>query len=160
MLKHAMNIFSPIIQQRLYPKTRPKPLSNWVASPKYNTVPQWQLEETKKFADDWVRWWNSAQPSWRQNADVNMLPHAVSTTKGKQQSQALKKSIRKPGPTGLLLAFVGLKWWAGIREQDPRWALALNDLSACLSFIESSDLKRSSSSNDEGGKRKKAKTKA
>ncbi|KAF8191757.1 hypothetical protein BJ912DRAFT_1058205 [Pholiota molesta] len=146
-----------ISSQRLAPATRPSPLSKWAASRNYDTLPH--LGDIGQFANDWVKWWNSAQPDWRQNPDANMLPHTVETGKGKQQIQALLKAIRKSGPTAFLPVVVGLKWWAGIREQDPRWMLAVKDVSDCLAMFESSNLKRPSTSNNESGKKKKAKTK-
>lgn len=75
-------------------------------------------------------WWNSIQPKWRRNP-ANGLPFDMSIGKSKDMS-----SVRKGGPSGLVTLLIGLKWWADIRDSDPRWGLAVEDLTTCFtSFI-------------------------
>jgi hypothetical protein len=68
-------------------------------------------------------------------------------------------SVRKAGPSGLVTLLIGLKWWAGIRDSDPRWGLAVLDFTACLTSFITVTTKRKGNDDDtvEEGKKKKRK---
>ena len=110
-------------------KSRPQLFSKWVGTRNFNALPL--IPDYADFAKDWIGWWNSVQPKWRQNP-ANGLPLDISSGKSKETMS----SVRKGGPSGLVTLLIGLKWWANIRDSDPRWGLAVQDLIACLtSFI-------------------------
>jgi len=64
----------------------------------------------------------------------------------------------KGGPSGLVTLLIGLKWWASIRDSDPRWGLAVQDLITCFtSFITGSTKRKGDDVVTEKSKEKKRK---
>jgi len=130
-------------------KARPVLFSKWVGNRNYNAIPE--IKDYPEFANDWITWWNSVQPKWRQNPALG-LPLAISTGKAKDNLVAL----RKGGPSGLVTLLVGLKWWACIRNDDVRWKLAVGDLRACFTALTGGASKRKApEASDNGKKRQK-----
>ena len=107
-------------------KERPVLLTKWIGTRRYSNIPK--IPDVQLFADEWVRWWNSMQPKWRQNANGDGLPMALPI--GKTKDDLLP--LRKGGPSGIVTILIGLKWWASIRNEDKRWKHAVEDISACF----------------------------
>ncbi|KAJ3519153.1 hypothetical protein NMY22_g13332 [Coprinellus aureogranulatus] len=43
--------------------------------------------------------------------------------------------LRSPGKSGLVTVLIGLKWWAPLRDSDPRWLEAVKDMKSCFIHI-------------------------
>jgi hypothetical protein len=82
-------------------------------------------------------WWNSVQLKWHQNP-ANRLPLHIASGKSKGNMS----SVMKGGPSGLVTLLIGLKWWASIRDSDPRWGLAVQDSIACFTSFTTGSMKR------------------
>lgn len=116
-------------------KFRPQIFSKWVGTRNFNALPP--IPDYADFAKDWIGWWNSVQPKWRQNP-ANGLP--LDITSGK--SKGNMSSVMKGGPSGLVTLLIGLKWWANIRDSDLRWGLAVQDLIGCFTSFITGSMKR------------------
>ncbi|KAF8955436.1 hypothetical protein BDZ97DRAFT_1598155, partial [Flammula alnicola] len=92
---------------RLGAKMRPSILSKWLLNGRrYDDIPL--IENVDFMADDWLDWWNAIQPKWRQAMGKGSLPLPLSAATGKDDIACL----RKAGPTGMIAALIGLKWWS------------------------------------------------
>jgi hypothetical protein len=102
-------------------------LSKWLqGGRKYNAIPE--LTNTTGLKDEWMKWWVSMQPTWRQVNGTGSLPVSLANAKAKDEIASIKKS----GPSGLVTVLIGLKWWASLRENDEEWAAAVTDLKDCF----------------------------
>lgn len=134
-------------------KERPVLLTKWIGTRRYSNIPK--IPDVQLFADEWVRWWNSMQPKWRQNSTGDGLPMALTQGKTKDDFSPL----RKGGPSGVVTILIGLKWWASIRNEDKRWDLAVEDISACFGAFATASVKRKAGPlADNKGRGKKQKT--
>ncbi|RXW18009.1 hypothetical protein EST38_g7846 [Candolleomyces aberdarensis] len=103
---------------------RPETLSRWItAGKKYPTVPTLNEQEREEFATAWLDWWKEMQPVARKYSHDDELPLPL-------QAKHDLSTIKKGGPSGLVLALIGLKWWyrPGLRM----WDRAVEDLRGCL----------------------------
>jgi hypothetical protein len=131
-------------------KERPVLLTKWIGTRRYSNIPK--IPDVQLFADEWVRWWNSIQPKWRQNKTGDGLPMALANGKTKDDLSPL----RKGGPSGIVTILIGLKWWASIRNEDKRWMLAVEDISACFGAFVSGKRKAGPLADNKGrGKKQK-----
>jgi len=104
-------------------------LSKWFqAGRKYNTIPN--ITNASQFKDEWITWWTSMQPSWRQAPVKGDLPLPMANAKDKDDTGCIKKG----GPSGLVTVLVGLKWWVSLQENDAMWEAAVNDLNGCFEY--------------------------
>ncbi|KAJ2911433.1 hypothetical protein MD484_g8980, partial [Candolleomyces efflorescens] len=123
---------------------RPEMLSKWIgAGKRYNVVPALDEQEREAFATAWLDWWKEMQPVARKYSHEDELPSPL-------QAKHNLSTIKKGGPSGLVLALVGLKWWyrPGLRL----WDRAVEDLRACLEKMTSSngDVEFEDSDDEEG----------
>jgi hypothetical protein len=135
---------------------RPVELAKWLSSRRYSHPPK--IEDCAKFANDWLLWWNSIQPQWRRTSEVNSLPLALSTATQKQNMTSLKKT----GPSGIVVVLISLKWWYTVQGEDERWGKAVDDIHECLKLFMLDDGKRKAigeGDDGDGGSKKKQKTK-
>lgn len=93
---------------------------------KFQTLPN--IDDVTGYAEEWLAWWNSLQPKWRQSSGDGSLPLPLSVAKTKEDVVCLKKG----GPSGLLTVLIGLKWWASIRGEDTRWLASVKDIRGCM----------------------------
>jgi len=93
------------------------------------------------------------QPKWRRNATDDGLPMALANGKPKDDLSQL----RKGGPSGIVTILIGLKWWASIRNEDKRWKLAVDDISACFGAF-ATGKRKAGPLTDNKGRGKKQKT--
>ncbi|KAF8166957.1 hypothetical protein BJ912DRAFT_829011, partial [Pholiota molesta] len=84
---------------------RPGLLSNWIQKRRYDQIPS--LPDVQVFADEWVSWWNSIQPTWRRSTVPNTLPLPLSSAKPNEDVCML----RKHGASGLVVVIASLAWW-------------------------------------------------
>ena len=136
---------------RMPAKERPILLTKWIGTCRYSNIPK--IPDVQVFADEWVRWWNSMQPKWRQNATADGLPMALPNGKTKDDLSPL----RKGGPSGIVTILIGLKWWASIHNEDKRWKLAVEDISACFGAFASGSKRKAGPLADNKGRGKKPK---
>jgi hypothetical protein len=137
---------------RMPAKERPALLMKWIGTRRYSNIPK--IPDVQVFADEWVRWWKSMQPKWRQNATSNGLPMALSDSKPKDDLSAL----RKDGTSGIVAILIGLKWWASIREMDKQWNLAVDDIYTCFrAFSAQAGKRKGGPLTDNKGRGKKTK---
>jgi len=57
LLKHKLRLNS---QHRINAQSHPEILSCWVPNHKYHIIPE--IDDKQKFAEEWLKWWNSLQP--------------------------------------------------------------------------------------------------
>ncbi|KAF9549377.1 hypothetical protein CPC08DRAFT_729374 [Agrocybe pediades] len=107
---------------------RPEALKKWLAARKYNSQPAFS-DNGRAFSREWLKWWNTLQPEWRQSHTEHSLPlsHEVGTAKDDLGV------IRKGGPSGIMAVLVGLKWWAALGSAgDVSWENAVEDVLLCF----------------------------
>src|SRR6266700_7416446 len=56
-------------------KLRPGILSKWLISRKFHALPN--VDDVGGYAKEWLSWWNSVQPKWRQLSVTGSLPLAL-----------------------------------------------------------------------------------
>jgi hypothetical protein len=117
-------------------KSRPGILSKWLMNRKFHTLPN--IDDVAGYAEEWLVWWNSLQPKWRQSSGDGLLPLPLATASQKKDIVCLKKG----GPSGLVTVLIGLKWWASIRSDDARWLDAVSDIRACMEDLIAPEGKR------------------
>jgi hypothetical protein len=120
-------------QYRMGVKSRPPLFLKWVGNRNFNALPQIPDYTTLQTIglDGGTR--------YNRSGDRTLQTEYLSTSRAESPRTACQ-SVRKGGPSGLVTLLIGLKWWAGIRDSDPRWGLAVLDFTACLtSFITCND---------------------
>lgn len=103
---------------------RPAALAKWASSLTPGSFEPVVMPD-QQFANEWVDWWNDVQPDWRKGFSGN-LPNRL----GAVNVNLLQ--LKKPGPSGLVIFLMSLKWWSNLRSVDGRWAMAVADLADCL----------------------------
>ena len=116
-------------------KSRPGILSKWLVNRKFHILPN--VDDVAGYAEEWLAWWNSLQPKWRQSSGEGLLPLPLSAASKKDIV-----SLKKGGPSGLVTVLIGLKWWASIRSDDVRWLAAVEDIRACMEDLVAPEGKR------------------
>jgi hypothetical protein len=130
-------------------KSRPGVLSKWLMTRKFQTLPN--VDDIAGYAEEWLVWWNSIQPKWRQSSGDGLLPLPLSIAEKKEDIVCLKKG----GPSGLVTVLIGLKWWASIRGQDARWLASVEDIRGCMENLVAPEKKKKGG--DDIGQEKKRK---
>ena len=129
-------------------KLWPPILSRWLNNRKFHALTD--ISDTAGFAQEWLYWWNSVQPKWRQSMEKDCLPLPLST-RNKDDLVCLKKG----GPSGLVTVLIGLKWWAPICDKDVRWLAAVEDVKACMEDFIGSGRKHKGEENERVGKKQR-----
>lgn len=101
-------------------------LSSWIHKCRYEQIPS--VLDIQVFADEWVSWWNSIQPTWRCSTVPNTLPLPLSSAKPNEDVCVL----RKYGSSGLVVVITSLVWWASARNTDACWEAAVVNLHSCV----------------------------
>lgn len=115
---------------------------------KFHALPD--VDDIGRYAKEWLSWWNSVQPKWRQSSVTGSLPLALSIASDKEDLVCMKKG----GPSGLVTIMIGLKWWASIRDKDAKWLAAVKDVRSCMDELMAPEKKRKGG-DSEGRARKK-----
>jgi hypothetical protein len=130
-------------------KFRPGILSKWLVHRKFHALPN--VDDIGGYAEEWLAWWNSVQPKWRQSSVTGSLPSPLSIASDKEDLVCLKKG----GPSGLVTVMIGLKWWASIRDKDVRWLAAVKDVRSCMDELTAPGRKRKGGDSGEGARKKR-----
>lgn len=109
------------------------------------------VDDVEGYAKEWLSWWNSVQPKWRQSSVTGELPLSLSVASDKEDLSCLKKG----GPSGLVTVMIGLKWWAAIRDKDTKWLAAVKDVKSCMDELTVSGRKRKGGDSGEGARKKR-----
>jgi hypothetical protein len=130
-------------------KFRPGILSKWLISRKFHALPN--VEDVGGYAKEWLSWWNSVQPKWRQSSVTGSLPLPLSIASEKNDLVCLKKG----GPSGLVTVMIGLKWWGSICENDTKWLAVVKDVKSCMDGLMAPGRKRKGGDSGEGARKKR-----
>ena len=117
---------------------------------KYDCIPE--INDIEKYLVEWLDWWMGLQPEWRWVEKSGNLLLPLTGAPSNEEFAIL----RKGGPSGLVVALIGLKWWGYMRESDKRWLAAVADVKGCVERFRSVGKKRKAESGGRGkGKKKK-----
>jgi hypothetical protein len=130
-------------------KLRPGILSKWLVHRKFHTLPN--VDDAGEYAEEWLAWWNSVQPKWRQSSVTGSLPLPLSIASDKEDLVCLKKG----GPSGLVTVMIGLKWWVSIGNKDTKWFAAVKDVRSCMDELMAPGRKRKGGGSGEGARKKR-----
>ena len=130
-------------------KCRPKILSKWLINRKFHTLPD--VDDVGGYTEEWLMWWNSVQPKWRQSLVTGSLPLPLSIASDKEDLICLKKG----GLSGLVTIMIGLKWWASIRDKDAKWLAAVKDVRSCMDELMAPGKKRKGGDPGAGARKKR-----
>ena len=100
---------------------------------------------------EWLSWWNSVQPKWRQSSVPGELLLPLSVTSDKEDLSCL----RKGEPSRLVTVMIGLKWWAAIRNKDTAWLAAVKDVKMCIDELTVPGRKQKGGDTGEGARKKR-----
>ncbi|KAJ2912606.1 hypothetical protein MD484_g7798, partial [Candolleomyces efflorescens] len=105
-------------------KERPGVLMKWVsAGKKYGSIPKLDEKERAALATQWLHWWKEMQPVTRKYSHEDDLPLPL-------LAKHDLGSLKRGGPSGLVLAVIALKWWYKADVQI--WKRAVEDVRACF----------------------------
>ena len=130
-------------------KCRPGILSKWLVNRKFHTLPH--VDDVGGYAEEWLSWWNSVQPKWRQSSEKGSLPLPLSIASDKEDLASLKKG----GPSGLVMIMIGLKWWASIQDKDTKWVDAVKDVRLCMEELLAPGKKRKGGDSGAGTRKRR-----
>ncbi|KAH6884058.1 hypothetical protein BKA70DRAFT_1446157 [Coprinopsis sp. MPI-PUGE-AT-0042] len=83
---------------------RPAEVSKWIQKKTFASCPKFKEAELKGFSLAWLDWWEAMK-------------------------LAGEAGMRRPGQSGVVLALISLKWWAGLSESDGGWKQAVGEFS-------------------------------
>ncbi|KAF8950642.1 hypothetical protein BDZ97DRAFT_1770995 [Flammula alnicola] len=78
-------------------------------------------------------------------------PNGDSVAQGKEDMSML----RKGGPTGIVTAMIGLRWWASLRGRDRLWLEVVADMKGCLEEMSICHKQKATSEIEGKGKKRK-----
>ncbi|KAL0566133.1 hypothetical protein V5O48_015883 [Marasmius crinis-equi] len=100
---------------------RPESLARWFAYGRLRSGKTPAKVSTEGMEADWWSWWTNANPGWRVKIDDKVVPGGHGSW----------DQIRAPGPNGIVLFLVALRWWHDVienAEELGRWELALKSV--------------------------------
>ena len=107
-------------------KNHPAILSKWLMNQKFHAL--LNIDNVEGYPEEWLMWWNSLQPKWRQSSGKGLLPLVFSVASKKEDIASLKKG----GPSRPVTVLIRLKWWASIHNDDARWLASVKDIRVCM----------------------------
>ncbi|KAL0563738.1 SERTA domain-containing protein 3 [Marasmius crinis-equi] len=102
-------------------ESRPDSIGWWFSYGRLRTERTPDGVTSEGMEKDWWTWWTKANPEWRVIVDGRVVPGGMGPW----------DRLRAPGPSGIVLFLVALRWWHDVVEnveEQARWELAVRCL--------------------------------
>lgn len=83
------------------------------------------ISDIDQFGNAMITWWNSIQPTWRQNAEGLPL----------RKYDESFACLRKGGQNGIVTVIFGLFWWRKNLNGSSQWLTLVTDVSNMLDAL-------------------------
>ncbi|KAL0571417.1 hypothetical protein V5O48_010552 [Marasmius crinis-equi] len=114
--------------QDMSKKGRPESVSWWFSYGRLRTARTPAGVTVEEMEAEWWQWWTNANPEWRVKVDGKVVPGGVGSW----------DKLRAPGPNGIVLFLVALRWWHEVSESTEelgRWELTVKSIFETLSSL-------------------------